>query len=93
VLAADAATFPGDLRPQVAANALIGVHRALLDHVRRRSQSGEVLAGLADEVRKLAADAFGVLEQGLCNYAAKQANRDLQTICPSDSRFRHSHLP
>jgi len=93
VLAADAATFPGDLRPQVAASALIGVHRALLDHVRRRSQSGEVLAGLTDEVRKLAADAFGVLEQGLCNYAAKRANSDLQTICPSDARFRHSQLP
>ena len=71
VLAADAAVFPGDLRPQVAANALIGVHRALLDHVRRRSQSGEGLAGLAAEVRKLAADAFELLEQGLCDYAAK----------------------
>jgi AcrR family transcriptional regulator len=71
VLAADAATFPGDLRPQVAANALIGVHRALLDHVRRRGQSGEVLAGLAAEVRKLATEAFDVLEQGLCDYAAK----------------------
>ena len=72
VLAADAAAFPGDLRPQVAANALIGVHRALLDHVRRRSQPGENLAGLAAEVRKLAADAFELLKKGLCDYAARR---------------------
>jgi hypothetical protein len=55
----------------VAANALIGVHRALLDHVRRRSRPGEDLAGLAAEVRTLAADAFELLEQGLRDYAAK----------------------
>jgi AcrR family transcriptional regulator len=73
VLAADAAAPPGDVRPQVAANALIGVHQALLDYVRRRIQPGENPAGLAAEVRKLAADAFELLEQGLRDYAAKPA--------------------
>jgi AcrR family transcriptional regulator len=72
-LAADAAAPPGDVRPQVAANALIGVHQALLDYVRRRVQPGENPAGLAAEVRKLAADAFELLEQGLRDYAAKPA--------------------
>ena len=47
------------------ANALIGVHRALLDHVRRRVQAGGNPAGLAAEVRKLTTDAFELLEQGV----------------------------
>jgi AcrR family transcriptional regulator len=72
-LAADAGTPPGDLRPQVAANALIGVHRALVNYVRRRVNSGENLAGLAAEVRKLTAEAFQLLEQGLGDYATKPA--------------------
>jgi len=75
VLATDAAGPPGDLRAQVAAHALIGVHRALLDYVRRRVHAGENPAGLAAEVRKLTTDAFGLLEQGLSNYAAKPAPR------------------
>jgi hypothetical protein len=73
VLSADAATPPGDLRPRVAAAALTGVHQALVDHVRRRSQPGENPVGLAAEVRELAADAFELLEHGLHNYAAKPA--------------------
>ncbi len=73
VLAADTGAPPGDLRPQAAANALIGVHRALLDYVRRRIQTGENLAGLAAEVRKLTTDAFELLEQGLGGYATKPA--------------------
>jgi AcrR family transcriptional regulator len=73
VLAADTGAPPDDLRPQAAANALIGVHRALLDYVRRRVQTGEDLAGLAAEVRKLTAEAFELLEQGLGGYAAKPA--------------------
>jgi AcrR family transcriptional regulator len=74
VLAADTGAPPDDLRPQVAANALIGVHRALLDYVRRRVQTGGDLAGLAAEVRKLTTDAFELLEQGLGGYAAKPAD-------------------
>ena len=74
VLAADASAPPGDLRPQVAANALIGVHRALVDYVRHRVQAGGNLTGLAAEVRKLTTDAFELLEQGLRDYAAKPAD-------------------
>jgi AcrR family transcriptional regulator len=74
VLAADTGAPPDDLRPQAAANALIGVHRALLDYVRRRVQTGEDLAGLAAEVRKLTTDAFELLEQGLGGYATKPAS-------------------
>jgi AcrR family transcriptional regulator len=73
VLAADTGAVPGDLRPQVAAHALIGVHRALLDYVRSRVQAGDNLAGLAAEVRKVTVGAFELLEQGLRGYAAEPA--------------------
>ena len=73
VLAADTRAAPGDLRPQVAAHALIGVHRTLLGHVRARILGGDNPADLAAEVRKLTAGAFELLEQGLGDYAAKPA--------------------
>ena len=73
VLAADTRAAPGDLGPQVAAHALIGVHRALLDYVRSRVLGGDNPAGLAAEIRKLTAGAFEFLEQGLRDYAAKPA--------------------
>jgi hypothetical protein len=53
----------------VAANALLGLHRALIDYVRRRVLGGEV-AGLAADVRKLTSAAFALLEDGLRDYAA-----------------------
>lgn len=73
VLAADTCADPGDLRPQVAAHALIGVHRTLLDYVRSRVQVGDNPAGLAAEIREVTAGAFEFLEQGLHNYAAEPA--------------------
>lgn len=76
VLAADTRAAPGDLRPQVAAQALIGVQRALLDHVRSRVLGGDNPAGLAAEIRQLTAGAFEFLEQGLRDYAAKDPTQD-----------------
>jgi len=76
VLAADTGAVPGDVRPWVAAHALIGVHRALLDHVRSRVGSGDNPAALAAEVRELVAGAFELLEQGLGDYAVKPAGRE-----------------
>jgi AcrR family transcriptional regulator len=73
LLAAETGAPDGDLAPQVAANALMGVHRALIDYVRRRVLSGDEPAGLAAEVRKLTAAAFALLEQGLREYAPKPA--------------------
>src|SRR6266566_3736861 len=60
-----------DLRPHVAANALLGLQRAMIDYVRRRASSGEDLSGLAADVRKLPAEAFALLEHGLGDYAAR----------------------
>ncbi len=49
------------------------MHRALLDNVRSRIVSGDNPAGLAAEIRKLTADAFELLEEGLRGYAAQPA--------------------
>jgi hypothetical protein len=54
-----------DLRPWVAANAMIGVHRALVEHVRRRSLAGTPNRRLAREVRQLGEQALAALAQGL----------------------------
>jgi AcrR family transcriptional regulator len=69
LLAAETGAPPGDLRPQAAANALVGVHRALVDYTRRRVLADEVPAGLAADVRRQGERAFALLEQGLADYA------------------------
>ena len=51
-LAAETGASADDLRPQVAANALIGVHRALIDYVRRRVLADDTPASLAADVRE-----------------------------------------
>jgi AcrR family transcriptional regulator len=72
-LAADTGTAPGDLDAQVAANALVGVQRALVDYTRRRVLADTRPAGLAADVRALAERAFALLEDGLGGYAAGPA--------------------
>jgi len=71
LLAAEIDAPTGDLIPQVAANALMGVHRALIDYVRRRVLADDEPARLAADVRELTAAAFALLEHGLADYAAK----------------------
>ena len=68
LLAADTGAPRDDLRPQVVANALLGLQRAVIDYVRRRVGSSESLGGLAADVRKLTTEAFALLEQGLAGY-------------------------
>ena len=68
LLAAEAGAPRDDLRPQVVANALLGLQRAVVDYVRGRVGSGASLDGLAADVRKLTAEAFALLEHGLAGY-------------------------
>ena len=68
---AEAPTPADDLRPQVAANALLGIHRALIDYVRRRVLADDEPRGLAADIRRLTTEAFALLEHGLRDYAAK----------------------
>ena len=68
LLAAETGAPEDDLRPQVVANALLGLQRAMVDYVRRRVSSGDHLGGLAADVRTLTAEAFALLEHGLAGY-------------------------
>jgi AcrR family transcriptional regulator len=69
LLAAETDAPAHDLRPQVAANALIGVQRALIDYTRRRVLADEELTRLYADVRRLGQRAFALLEHGLGDYA------------------------
>jgi len=58
-----------DLRPAVAAAALIGVHRALIEHVRQQILTGDHdLARLRRSTRSAGKKALALLDQGLGNY-------------------------
>jgi AcrR family transcriptional regulator len=54
-----------DIRPWVTANAMIGMHRALIDYARRRSLAGVPNRQLAREVRMRGEQALAALARGL----------------------------
>jgi AcrR family transcriptional regulator len=68
-LAADTGAAGDDVDAQVAANALVGIQRALVDYTRRRVLADEEPARIAADVRALALEAFALLERGLGDYA------------------------
>ena len=81
LIAEETGADPGGVEPWVVANALLGLHRALIDFVRRR-----VLAGhdepdrLARDLRTEAERALALLESGLGRYApASPAVREERT--------------
>jgi hypothetical protein len=55
----------------VAANAMMGVHRRLLDYAREQIAAGARHPGLADEISAQADAALALLERGLGGYAVK----------------------
>jgi AcrR family transcriptional regulator len=71
LLAADTGAAADDVTARAAANALLGVQRALVDHVRRRVLADDDPARLATDARDLGERAFALLERGLGDYAAK----------------------
>jgi AcrR family transcriptional regulator len=60
-----------DVKPWVAAHALMGVHQALVDYTRRRILAGVRTPRLAREVRTQAKSALEALESGLGDYGAR----------------------
>jgi AcrR family transcriptional regulator len=60
-----------DVEPWVAANAMMGAHRALVEFARRRIVDGARPPRLAREVRAHAERAFALLETGLGRYAVR----------------------
>jgi AcrR family transcriptional regulator len=67
---------PGDVAPQVAANAMIGLHQALVEYVRRRVLAGETdRKRIARGLRSQARQALALLERGLGELGAPSASR------------------
>jgi AcrR family transcriptional regulator len=64
---------PGAIEPQVVANVLLGVHRALIDYVRARALAGAPASQVAREVRARAKRAFELLEHGMGEYGVRKA--------------------
>jgi AcrR family transcriptional regulator len=75
LLAGELDAEAGDLRPWVAANAITGLHRALVAYARARVLEGARHPALGDEVRARAEQALALLEAGLDGYAAPDAPR------------------
>ena len=72
LLAEESGADAADLRPAVAANAMMGIHRALVDFARRRVVEGARHPRLATEVRTRGQEALDLLAQGLGDYAIKR---------------------
>src|SRR5215207_9650582 len=68
LLAEQSGAAPGELEPVVVANALVGVHRALIGYTRARILAGERGPALARDVERRADRAFALLEHGLGGY-------------------------
>ena len=72
LIAEETGVAADDAEPRVVANALIGVHRTLIDYVRRESLRGGVRPRLARDVREQGERALARLEHGLGGYAVKR---------------------
>jgi AcrR family transcriptional regulator len=72
LIAEETGASADDVEPWIAANALMGVHRALLDDARRRVLAGRRSPALAKDVRATAERALALLERGLGRYALKR---------------------
>jgi AcrR family transcriptional regulator len=72
VIAEERGAGADDVEAWVAANALIGVHRALVHLTRRRILEGARHPRLHREVRAQAEAAFALLERGLGGYAVRE---------------------
>ena len=64
LIAGETGARPGDVRPWVTANALLGIHRALIDYARSRILAGAENPALARDVRRQGERALAALEGG-----------------------------
>lgn len=72
LIAKETRTSTNDVTPWIAANALMGVHRALLDQLRKRIVSTPTQASrIARGIRTQADHALTLLEHGLNDYAKR----------------------
>ena len=71
LLAEETGARPGDAAPMVVANALVGLHRALLDYVRDGVIAGRSSNALSRGMRAQAGQALELLERGLGDYGVR----------------------
>jgi AcrR family transcriptional regulator len=71
LIAEETGARAGDVEPSVVAHSLIGLHRALVDYVRRGTLACRPNATLARELRAQARRAVDGLENGLADYGIK----------------------
>jgi AcrR family transcriptional regulator len=74
LIAEETRAKPGDVRPYVAAGALIGLHRALIDYVRMRALDGDTAGEIAAGVRAETKRGLKLLEEGLGGYGAARSS-------------------
>jgi AcrR family transcriptional regulator len=72
LLAEETRARPDDLTPFIAAHALVGMHRSLLDYVRRQALARRTNPTLARSIRRQGERAVAQLERGFGDYAIKQ---------------------
>ena len=72
LLAEETGAGAGSVEPRMVAAALIGIHRSLIDYVRRRTLEGADAPEIGREVRREAKRAFARLERGVAHYAVKR---------------------
>ncbi len=78
LIAEETRARPDDITPWIAANAMIGLHKALVDYVRRRVLAGErdrarIIRGLRAQARQ----AVALLEHGLGHLGATDGATDV----------------
>ena len=71
LLAAETGAPADDMEAAVAATAMMGVHRSLIEFARERVMSGERHTRMAREIRTRVDRGCGLLERGLGGYAVK----------------------
>jgi AcrR family transcriptional regulator len=71
LIAEETGAAADDVEPWVTANALIGVHRALVDHARKRLLGGTPSTRVRRELRAKGKQALAALEHGLGSYAVR----------------------
>jgi AcrR family transcriptional regulator len=71
LIAEETGAGPDDVEPWVAANGLMGVHRGLIDYVRREVLSGVRAPEIAQRLRAQGERALALLERGLGDYAVR----------------------
>jgi AcrR family transcriptional regulator len=71
---------------QAVANALMGVHGALVEHARRRLLADDHPEQIAADVRRFGGRAFGLLEHGLADVGRRPPGRPGQPASATTSR-------